>query len=220
MGLRERVLQWVREWWSSPPPPDPEEQLRTLLKRLQNELYEAKVQAADMIRQERHLEKEYQECLQAVERAEAAAVLALRNGNDTLARRYVEQKLHAANVARQLEEQLEVFRSQVQGLRDAIETYKLEIERVEYEQKAWRARRQTARLRSELQSDVTSAALSEARALLQSSREAALREEARAEVRENVRRAQERFSPPLATEHAVERELARLREEGNSSPSA
>lgn len=217
MSLLERVFQWVREWWSPSPPPDPEEQLRTLLKRLQDELYEAKIQAADMIRQERRLEKEYEECLQAVERAEAAAVSALRNENDALARRYVEQKLHAANIARQLEEQLEVLRLQVQGLRDAIETYKLEIERVEYEQKAWMARRQTARLKSELQSDVTSAALSEVRALLQSSRDATLREEARAEVRENVRRAQERLSPATATEYAVERELTRLREEKSSS---
>jgi phage shock protein A len=217
MNLREMVIHWIREWLAPSPPPDPQEQLRALLGRLQEELREAKIQAADMIRQEKRLEEDYHECLRAVERAEAAASVSLRNGNEVSARRHIEQKIHALDVVRQLEEQLATFRSQVQGLRDAIETYKHEIERVEYEQKSWEVRQRTARLKNAMQSDVAPTALSDARALIESSRDAALREEARAEVRENVRLAQERRSPATSTERAVERELERLRAQLNAS---
>jgi len=213
MNFREMLIHWIREWIKPSPPPDPQEQLRALLERLQEELREAKIQAAEMIRQEKRLEQEYDDSLRAAERAEASAAMALRNGNEASARRYLEQKIHALEVAKQLEEQLTVFRAQVPNLREAIETYKHEIERVEYEQKTWEVRQRAARLKRELGVGPAPTVLSEARALIESSREAALREEARAEVRENVRRAQHTL--PSSTERAVERELERLRGELN-----
>jgi phage shock protein A len=218
MNLREYILSKLRELFAPAPPPDPQEQLRALLARLHGELREAKIQAADLIRQEKQLEREEEECLRNVERAEAAAMASIRNGNETAARRHLEQKLHANQVLRQLQEQLATFRTQVQGLRDAIEAYKLEIERVEYEQKTWEVRQRTARLKSSLGSEPTSTAISEARALLRASRDAALREEARVEVRETVRRRQPEIRAyQSAADRAVDQELERLRNQLNPS---
>jgi phage shock protein A len=212
MTFLEFVRATLLKWFAPSPPADPKEQLRALMERLQGELRDAKIQAADMIRQQNALESERDDCLLAVDRANASALAAVEDRNEQRARRYVEQKLQSQQIADQLDEQLNALRSQVQALRDAIETYKLEIERVEHEQRTWEVRERTARMKSTLEGEFASEAVSEARALIRASRDAALMEEARVEVRQHVRQSQPAATArQLAANRAVEEELQRLK---------
>ncbi|MBM3213348.1 hypothetical protein FJZ36_00305 [Candidatus Poribacteria bacterium] len=218
MSLVELLIDKFRQLLMPAPPPDPQVQLKELLARLHAELRDAKIQAADMIRQKRDLERALDEQTVTVERLEASASSALRSGSDASARRYVEQKLHAMEVHTQLAEQVDAFRAHVQGLLDAIETYKLEIERVEQEQRTWEVRQRTAQLKSSMTREVTSTSISEARRLLQSSRDAALHEEARAEVRDTVRQRVSSTAPRSASDRLVDREIERLRAAISETP--
>ena len=191
MSIADFIKSKLLDMFGPPEPPDPREQLDKLLERLHTELREAKIRAADMIRDEKRVAAERDQYLIRAQQDEDAAANALHNGQDGAARRLIERKLHASETAEQLESQRATLDGRVQALRDAVDTYQLEIDRVEREQRTWEMRQRTARLRSETRDDVSSTALSEARSLLRSSEESARREEARAEVRDKVSRSQQ-----------------------------
>ncbi len=210
------ILDWAaakfREAFGPPEPPDPREQLKDILERLRRERGEAKIRAADAIRDARGLARERDECWARVRQAENAAVKAVDRGQEARARQFIEEKLHATRSADALDKQCAELDTRVQDLRQAVETYGLEIERAEREQRTWEMRERTARLRSDTHRDVSSSALAEARSLLQSSEESARREEARAEVRDKVSRSQRMAAPrERRVETEVDREMARIR---------
>ena len=212
MSLFELIKQKIQELVGPPNPPDPQEQLRQLFNRLQGELREAKIRAADMIREEKRIRSERDEYRYTAHQADEAALGSMNVGNEAAARRHLERKLHAQEVADQLEEQRAAIETQVNSLREAIETYRLETERIEREQRTWEMRQRTARLRSDIHKDVSSSALSEARTLIRSSQDNALHEEARAEVRDNVSRARQWEKVRRARGNPqIEEELDRLR---------
>lgn len=213
MSIIDYVKGKLQEVFSPPEPPDPQEQFDKLLSRLHGELRTAKITAADMIRDEKRVAAERDDYRISAQRDEDAAANALHNGQDSAARRFIERKLHASTTADQLESERAALDARIGALRDAVETYKLEIERVEREQRTWEMRQRTARIRSEARDDVSSTALSEARSLLRSSEERARREEARAEVRDRIGRAtpQTQLREKRA-QTEVEREMDRIRQ--------
>jgi phage shock protein A len=210
------ILDWAaekfREAFGPPDPPDSREQLKDILERLRRERGEAKIRAADAIRDFRSVARERDDCRARVAQAEHAAEQAAGRGQEARFRQLVEDKLHATRSADALDEQCAELDRRVQDLRQALDTYGLEIERAERDQRTWEMRERTARLRSDTHRDVSSSALAEARSLLEHSEESARREEAKAEVRERVSRSQREAAPKQRrVETEVDREMARIR---------
>ncbi len=210
------IFDWAagkfREAFGPPEPPDPREQLKDILDRLRRERGEAKIRAADAIRDARGLSRERDDWRARVQQAENGAVAAVDRGQDSRARQFIEEKLHATRSADALDKQCEELDARVRDLRQAVDTYGLEIARAEREQRTWEMRERTARLRSDTHRDISSTALSEARSLLESSEESARREEAKAEVRDRVSRSQPTAAPKKRrVETEVDREMARIR---------
>ena len=214
MSFVDLVKSLVRRLFGPPDAPEPHEQLKQLLDRLHAELREAKIRAADMIREEKRIIAERDRHVLEAEAAERSAKAGLEVGQEGSVRRQIERKLHAEEVAGQLEQQRVTVASEVQTLRTAIETYQLEIDRVERERRTWEMRQRTAQLKSAMGGESPSAALGEARQLLTESRDAAMREEARAEVRDRISDADtHRQIGQRRRNLAVEKELERLRGE-------
>ncbi len=208
------VRSFVRRLFGPPEAPDPHAHLQEVLTRLQGELREAKIRAADMIREEKRIASERDRYELEAESAERSAKAALESDQETAGRRHLERKLHAQEVAEELEQQRLAAVTEVQTMRTAIETYQLEIDRVERERRTWEMRQRTAELKSAMNGDAPSAALAEARQLMSDSREAAMREEARAEVRTQLSGADaQRQIGDRRRNLAVEKELQRLRGE-------
>ena len=219
MTLVELLRSLVGRLFGPPEPPEPGEQLKNLLERLHAELREAKIRAADMIRDEKKLAAERDRHRIEANAAEKSAKDSLEAGQDASVRRQIERKLHAQDIAEQLEQQRIAVATEVRDMKAAIETYQIEIDRVERERRTWEMRQRTAQLKNAMSNGAPSAALQEARQLLSESREAALREEARAEVRTRLSDADAQRDAHLRRRNlAVEREIARLKGDARKTP--
>ena len=146
MTLVELLRSLVGRLFGPPEPPEPGEQLKNLLERLHAELREAKIRAADMIRDEKKLAAERDRHRIEANAAEKSAKDSLEAGQDASVRRQIERKLHAQDIAEQLEQQRIAVATEVRDMKAAIETYQIEIDRVERERRTWEMRQRTAQL--------------------------------------------------------------------------
>jgi phage shock protein A len=99
---------------------DPEKLLKQLLLDMQNQFMQVKTQVAIAIADQHLLEKKQQENIQAQNDLLRKAELAVRSGDDALARAALERSLTYENAAKNFAQQIEDQSYQVQTLRDAL----------------------------------------------------------------------------------------------------
>jgi len=99
---------------------NPEKLLKQLLLDMQNQFMQVKTQVAIAIADQHLLEKKQQENIQAQNDLLRKAELAVRSGDDALARAALERSLTYENAAKNFAQQIEDQSYQVQTLRDAL----------------------------------------------------------------------------------------------------
>ncbi len=187
MKQDKAMFNWIRKLFANERADDASEKSMTdLLLSMEQKHQTVKFQAAEAIHEERRIADECSAQKRKAMDAHNAAAQAMRAGLEASARRHLERWQHAQELADAYEEQRAGVAEKVESLKEASETYKLEIERIKGEQRAWELRRSTARIRSDLSEATRSPEIGVARELIERQKEIARREEARAEVRAAV----------------------------------
>ncbi len=183
------MFNWIRRLFANERAPDVSEKSMTdLLSNMEQKHQAVKFQAAEAIHEERRITEERDAQRRKAQDAHDAAEQAMQEGLEASARRHLERWQHAQELAEGYEAQRASVAERVDSLKEASETYKLEIERIKGEQRAWELRQSTARIRSDLGDAKRSPEIRDAREIIERQKEIARREEARAEVRELVNR--------------------------------
>lgn len=99
---------------------DPEKMLNQVLVDMKTQLVEAKKQVAVAIADEKRLKKQYEQEVAHAEEWERKAMLAVRAGNDELAKAALKRKSDHANVAESLRGQWDAQKQSVSQLKDAL----------------------------------------------------------------------------------------------------
>lgn len=187
MKQDKAMFNWIRKLFANErAPAASEKSMNDLLLSMEQKHQTAKFQAAEAIHEERRIAEECAAQKRKALDAHNAAAQAMRAGLETSARRHLERWQHAQELAEEYEAQRAGVAERVESLKEASDTYKLEIERIKGEQRALELRQSTARIRSDLDDVVRSPEIGIARELIEKQKELARREEARAEVRAAV----------------------------------
>ncbi|TPV97286.1 MAG: PspA/IM30 family protein [Myxococcales bacterium FL481] len=99
---------------------DPEKMLNQVLVDMKTQLVEAKKQVAVAIADEKRLKKQYEQEVAHAEEWERKAMLAVRAGNDELAKAALKRKTDHAGVAESLKDQWDAQKESVAQLKDAL----------------------------------------------------------------------------------------------------
>ena len=204
------MFNWIRKLFTNERAPAASKKNMTdLLSSMEQKHQTVKFQAAEAIHEERRITDERDAQRRKAQEAHNAAAQAMEAGLEASARRHLERWQHAQELAEGYEAQRAGVAERVDSLKEASETYKLEIERIKGEQRAWELRQSTARIRSDLGDADRSPEIRDAREIIQRQKELAMREEARAEVKEI---ATEKDLETRVQSVKVENELAKLRQ--------
>jgi phage shock protein A len=107
---------------------DPEKMLNQVLVDMKTQLVEAKKQVAVAIADEKRIKKQYDQEAQKAQEWERKAMLAIKAGDDTLARAALQRKVDHEEVAATLLQQWEVQKAAVEQLKDALRGLDAKIE--------------------------------------------------------------------------------------------
>jgi phage shock protein A len=107
---------------------DPEKMLNQVLVDMKGQLVEAKKQVAIAIADEKRIKKQYEQELAKAQDWEKKAMLAVRAGNDDLARAALARKAEHDELAATLKEQWEAQKQSVEQLKEALRSLDAKIE--------------------------------------------------------------------------------------------
>lgn len=210
------MFNWIRKLFTNERSPAASKKSMTdLLSSMEQKHQTVKFQAAEAIHEERRITDERDAQRRKAQEAHSAAGQAMQAGLEASARRHLERWQHAQELAEGYEAQRAGVAERVDSLKEASENYKLEIERIKGEQRAWEMRQSAARIRSDLNDAVRSPEIKVAREMIAEQKERARREEARAEVRQVV--SQKGLQTNIQNVK-VDNELAKLREQLGKTP--
>lgn len=153
MGLVERIKSLIKANLSDllERAEDPEQVLAQLITDMQEDLNDVRLEVAAAARDERRLYEEYRENHLQAERMSRKAVLAVRKGDDDLAREALRRKRACERVAQSLKEQWEAQRESVEALRIHLEGLELKIDEARRRKDLIVARRRLAQAQRGLQ---------------------------------------------------------------------
>lgn len=101
---------------------------RNAMSEMEGSLRDARRQKAELRRSEAHLIKQIREIREKADRWEERAVLALKSGNEDLAREALVMKNRALDESAQLRDQLDAYRTQIQDIERALEALEMKLE--------------------------------------------------------------------------------------------
>jgi phage shock protein A len=181
---------------------DPEKMLNQVLVDMRQQLVDAKKQVAVAIADEKRLKKQAEEEAQRVAQWENKAMLAVRAGDDDLARQALQRKTEHQQAAVTMQQQWESQREAVEKLKDALRTLNAKIEEAKRKKNILVARKKRAEAQKAIHE--TMAGLNDASAFETFDRMAGKIQQLEAEAEAGVEVAGE------LTGDTLEREFARL----------
>jgi len=131
---------------------DPEKMLNQVLLEMQQQLVEAKKAVAVAIADEKKLQKQYNNELDKAKEWERKAMVAVRAGDDTLARQALSRKQEHENVAGQFQQQWIAQKGAVDKLKDALRLLSNKIEEAKRKKNILVARKKRAEAQQQIAS--------------------------------------------------------------------
>jgi phage shock protein A len=131
---------------------DPEKMLTQVLVDMQQQLVEAKKSVAIAIADEKKLQKQYNVELDKSKDWERKAMLAVRSGNDDLARQALQRKQEHENIAGQFQQQWIAQKAAVDKLKDALRLLANKIEEAKRKKNILIARKKRAEAQNQIAS--------------------------------------------------------------------
>jgi phage shock protein A len=130
---------------------DPQKMLNQLVTDMQNQLVEAKKQVAVSIADQKRLEKQRDEQTELVQEWERKAMLAVRAGDDTLAREALKRQGEHATQAAEFTKQTQLQKDAVEKLKDQLRTLNDKIEEAKRKKNILIARQKRAEAQKAIQ---------------------------------------------------------------------
>jgi phage shock protein A len=160
MGLVERIKSLIKANLSDllERSEDPEQVLTQLIADMQEDLNDARLEVAAAARDERRLYEEHRENLLQAERMGRKAVLAVKKGDDDLAREALRRKRSCERLAEGLKQQWETQRESVEALRVHLEGLELKIDEARRRKDLIVARRRLAQAQRGIQATASAMA--------------------------------------------------------------
>src|SRR5215510_9091107 len=131
---------------------DPEKMLNQVLLEMQQQLVEAKKAVAVAIADEKRLQKQYNAELDKAKEWERKAMVAVRAGDDNLARQALVRKQEHENISAQFQQQWLVQKQAVEKLKDALRLLNNKIEEAKRKKNILIARKKRAEAQQQIAS--------------------------------------------------------------------
>ncbi|TLS39119.1 PspA/IM30 family protein [Pseudalkalibacillus caeni] len=166
---------------------DPVKMLEQFMRDMEADIREAETAVAKQIANEKMLKKKYDDSQGLVQKREAQAIKALEAGDESLARRALEDKKEQQRQAETLKEAYERAKADADSLRNKLNEMKDEYHQMKLKKDSLKARAESAKTKTKINRAMSGIGSDESKKGFERMEEKVLRYEAEAETSEDLR---------------------------------